>query len=1570
MIAIVLTLISTLLLAVSPASAAKQVVDYFGTESGSGSQGGEFRTPAGIAVNQTGAGPASRGDVYVVDGTFDGTSINPTNRIQRFGRDDNGTPAIPGDDSYFFISAWGAGVLSGGAEYEVCAVASSCRAGVSSGGNGTLAGNGSLATESVFTPGDLVSVSLGARPVGVAVDQDTGNVYVSDAANARINVYAGDGVFLRSFGYDVVDSGPGQTFGPDEEQRLTVMASGGRFSLSFRGRTTGALGTGTRKKGSKTVTDLDVADGAFAVGQSISGWNIPVGTTITKVGNGELTLSQASTNSIFGNGASAALSAHDLPANASAAQVQSALNGLPSIGGMGGTVTVTGGPGDPTGSAPYTVHFGGNLAGEDLPPLKGGSGGLTGGSWTVALSGVTGGTFKLRVGQAELNQTGPIAFDASAASVKAALEAVPVVGAGNVSVGGSVGGPWVIQLSPSAVGSGDLQQELNGLSSGLTGLEPRVSIAEPAHVSGLVAGGSYEVCVAAAGDVCKSGSTGSGLGEIGYSGIQTALDVEVSPPDGNPATGTVFVADAGNLRINTYDLDGSSPSSIGSGVVFASGTSGRAEPRRLAVDSRGILYASNRDGIVERYDTKGANGAGVGFLAPISGVGAEGLAVDLDSDGAGSDSDVLYVLRGGNSGMFQFGPANPPGLVDAPAIADEVHGTSPTIGGSGVSLDESDGRLYVTSIGVGSGPEAVNNHGVYILDEPTGPASASLDSIDGITATAATVHATINPNGPPATRYSLEYSADGVKWTSTPATVLGVQETPQILSIALDPPGGGLEPSTLYHVRLVVAKSFKPLIVTPELTFTTLSAPPLVETVGAPVRTATTAHLGGRVSPRNSSTTFSFEYGSEGPCDANPCQATPSQSAGSGAFSQLVSTQVEELEPNTTYHYRVVADNGNPGSPVAGEDMTVTTLASDAPLSHGHFPGPPGSDRAWEQISAPDTGGNPVLFGALISDDGNRSVYGVTGGTPSSETGAFNQFFAERTPSGWQTRDNYPVRSQIPSPSWSVPAGRSDLSRFFTVNWGFGSSAAIFGISPFDPPTKLYEIPATSLSFFSASDNGSRVVAGLKDAHDPSFPAVSGTQLYDISSGIPSLVSLLPGGTPPVCGISKTIEFDQLGVARTIHWLSSDGGILFFASQGSDCAGAKQIYLRDLVAEESVLVSKPPVSGPNCGGHFIKSAPGMAFFWTQSRLVAEDAAPSDCSDFSKDGDVYRYLAADDDLECVTCVVPGASADIAIGTSNDQTAYNRIAVSEDGSRVYFLASTRLLPGAQAPGLYRVEVGTGNLAYVGQVEPFDADEGGKGNALNPDGSVLVFRADDPGLNPIGGANNGGSAQFYRYDDRDRSLVCLSCPLDGSTPRGEVTNFFSIATGPNQTPLSADGNTYAFTTPTALVGSDQNTAGPGQDADRGTDVYEWRDGRLLLVTDGLTNWAGSLSTPQINGITPSGRDIVFSAAAQYTPDALDDYQRLYVAKVGGGIEFPAEQPPCPLEVCQGTPKGAPEEAVPGTGTFSGPGDSRSVPVKARCPKGKRKVRRAGKARCVKREKRRSGRAQRANHDGRGTR
>jgi hypothetical protein len=1288
---------------VSSAAASQQVIDYFGSPVATGTHGGEFLGARDVAVNYTGAGPADPGDVYVADGG--GFSLG--GRIQRFAYDDNGTPSEPYDDSYDFVSAWGADVVQAGGvgdkgnaaegNFEICTVASQCQAPpiASVPGNGTVAGDGAM----------LLSG-------GIAVDQDTGRVYVSDGLafgnNARINVYEGDGTFLYSFGFDVDATEPG------------------------------------------------------------------------------------------------------------------------------------------------------------------------------------------------------------------------------------------------------------------TG---------------------YEVCPAI--HVCKAGVPGSGVGQIG-----TAAGIAVSPPDGNPATGRVFLADWMDHRITTYGLAGESPSSIGSAAEFP-GAGGSSDPATVAVDSRGIVYANRGDEIV-RYDSEDANGGGVGFLAPIAapplsiGRGTRALEIDPDSDGAGPEEDVLYVLptRGTPNTVLQFGPVNDPGLSAPPAAVDDRHGELVGFGPVGnLGIDPVHGRLFVSADFQNPSESAPDNsppakQGVYVLGPAGGAPSASLDAIADITGTSASIEGTINPSGGPAVSYSVEYSRDGVDWSQTPKTLLGTQSTDQPVTVELDPPGTGLEPNTLYHVRLLATKAFQAPVVSNEQTFATAAIGPQVETTGSPVRTATTAHLEGRVNPRNKATTYQFEYIGQAAYQANLAASNPpfsgatstaSHSAGSSGLIELVSEQVEGLAPNTTYHYRLLADNG---SITVGAERALTTRASDAPLEHGRLPGPVGSDRAYEQLSMPDTGGNPVSYVLGFADDSKGALYGITGGTPISDTGSLaSVYYAERTAGGWQTKKITPPRSELFGSLLAVAGATSDLSSVLMENAQVGTAgAAVWGLAPAGAPNKLFETTGSqllNLESGSLSADGSRATYFVQGVIDPAYPAAGAIgNLYDLSSGTPHLVSLLPGNVVTSCGASYQ--------PRLTRWLSADGRYAFFLSAGQPpCdTNPQQLYMRDLEAGQSKLISTPPLSGNACPADFLKAtSDGFVFFWTQSRLVGADSPTVKCggdaggaAGAADGGDVYRYDIASEALECVTCVVAGLDADVVGGNqvaNSRRSAVSDIAVADDGSRVYFTAGPPLLAGAPSGGSYRLDVSSGNLAYVGVGRMGTVLT--KGNAITPDGSVIVFRSADPSLNPLGGTTNGATNQYYRYDDRDRSLVCLSCPQDGSAPFAGIQDESALSVGsavtPNTAPLSDDGETIAFPAPTALVNADQNTPKPGPEADKkATDVYEWRDGRLFLITDGLTNWPKE-SEPVPAGVSPSGSDLYFTVAAQYTQDALDGYRRLYDARIGGGFEFPAKPTPCPLEVCQGTPKGVPEEQEPASGSFSGLGNATGTA--GRCAKPRRLVRHGGKARCVKAKQKKKARKHRANHN-----
>ena len=1015
--------------------------------------------------------------------------------------------------------------------------------------------------------------------------------------------------------------------------------------------------------------------------------------------------------------------------------------------------------------------------------------------------------------------------------------------------------------------------------------------------------------------------------------------------------GDIYAGDYLAGAVKVYNLNGESLASLNT-----------AESCNVAVDSHGAVYVNAWHGSVSKFTpsvfpvTASTTYSSAGV---IDSNGAFGLAVDPNTD------DVYVDER---TGVARY---------------DETGALTETLGASGdgalsesegVAIDAS-GNVYASDAGGARQVEVFR--AVHTPDVTTGAAS-------NIANTSATVAGTISAGS---TEPSDSLTACEFEYGTTTGYGQSAECVPGFASIPTDESDhsvsadlSGLTPGSEYHYRLKGANAGG-AVVGQDATFVTPS-PPLVETTGSPIRTATTARLEGRVDPVGVAATYRFEYGDQGPCGANPCTATAPQGAGSANLIELVSQQVTGLQPDTTYHYRVVADNGNSAGPALGEDMTVTTRSSDAPLSHGALPGPPGSDRAWEQVSTPDAGGNRVNAVTGVSDDGGRVTYLPIGGTPESTNGsAFNELFAERTAGGWKTSAILPPRVNAPGNNWLEPAGAADLSELFSANSGSagGGEASGWMMRPHAAATKVFGVPNSQWGQFAVvSDDVSRVVSTFVGSLDPAHPAAPGAvNLYDVTSGTPHLISLMPGGAVPSCGVDALPS--ALTVRRDPHWVSADGSLAFFPSRGDSCGGDLQLYVRDLVAAETKLVSGPPLSGPDCGGIFIKSTPGAAFFWTQSRLDPSDTAVGSCSG-EANGDVYRYELGSAAADCLTCVKPGVPATVQRGSDLTDIGAE-IGVAEDGSRVYFSSPTVLVPGAApaAPGdlnAYRVDVASGNIAYVAHLGlgPTVGDASLASNAITPDGSVLILKSADPTLNALNGLDNGGTEQYYRYDDRDRSLVCVSCPQDGSEPRGAVhgTSAGRLVEGqqlgPNVTPLNEGGDVFAFNTPTPLVSADQNTAGAGHGPFGGTDVYEWRDGRLLLISDGLTGWPDSFAgegAPRAAGVSRDGRDVFFIAAARYTPDALESYDRVYDARIGGGFSFPTAPQPCALEVCQGTAKGAPQDAFPGTSSFSGPGNVKSPP-RRKCRRGK--VRRRG--RCVAKHRKRARGAHRrsANHHHKG--
>jgi sugar lactone lactonase YvrE len=174
-------------------SAAGAFIKAFGS---TGYGAGQFEGPEGVATD-------SSGDVYVAD------SFN--NRIDEFSA------------AGAFIKAYGWGVVDGLDQFETCT--STCQQGGQGGGAGQL-----------------------DSPDGVAIDS-SGDVYVSDGANERVDEFSAAGAFIEAYGWGVAD-------GASQFETCTSTCQGGGLGAGA-GELSSPWGVAVDGSG-----DVYVADGA------------------------------------------------------------------------------------------------------------------------------------------------------------------------------------------------------------------------------------------------------------------------------------------------------------------------------------------------------------------------------------------------------------------------------------------------------------------------------------------------------------------------------------------------------------------------------------------------------------------------------------------------------------------------------------------------------------------------------------------------------------------------------------------------------------------------------------------------------------------------------------------------------------------------------------------------------------------------------------------------------------------------------------------------------------------------------------------------------------------------------------------------------------------------------------------------------------------------------------------------------------------------------------------------------------------------------------------------------------
>lgn len=1004
-------------------------------------------------------------------------------------------------------------------------------------------------------------------------------------------------------------------------------------------------------------------------------------------------------------------------------------------------------------------------------------------------------------------------------------------------------------------------------------------------------------------------------------------------------------------------------------------------PCNLAVDAAGKVYVDHfydsgqkLGGSVEKFSpasfpvTLGDTYASQGVVAP--GVNL-GVAVN-------PDSGHLYVTRNLNSSLGLEARA---ALVEYDASGVEVVSSETSqpglLGGAyGVAAGGVGGseRVYVAN---NDGPQDNRRRRVAIFGPLTTIPEAATGPAKEVGKSTVTLTGEADPEGTQLSKCAFEYGTTNSYGQSVPCDTLDgspisgagdipPDSNPHAVAAHLT----GLTANTVYHYRLALSNALVGAVGT-DGTFETLGSPVIGEAAASRIG-ATGARITGSVDPRGGETVFEVQYvsgaGFEESGYAEAAAApVPAKSIGSGNGAIEVAQQLSGLDPDTAYHFRLVASN--PAGQVVGNDGSFATY----PLAGFGLP----DGRAYEMVSPPAKAGEVFppepkgILGGTCGEclpgydvwkmpmqpavDGSAIAYeGQAFGPGTASEG--NEYLAGRTSEGWVTealsKPNYRAYTAFKEEGQGFRAFSKDLSRglIFQVQpslspdappdysnlyrWQRGA-AALEPILTKAPPQRLAGtgggIEANRfLVVYAGANAGTGLVAPFShvafEANDaltpkvpgtaPAAPEISATEfnLYEWAGGELRLVNVLPGNSAAapnaVIGSGRLLSPEPLGEGPDFDHAISDDGSRIFWSRKSD----GQVFVR--------------VNG-------------------QQTLKIPD--PGKFQTASSDG--TKVLLSNGHLYDTTPAVPALLADLTAGQGNFEGI---LGAAEDLSRIYFVDSAALA-GENGEGKSAL-AGKDNLylwdggvtSFIGTLAPKDnlfPDSAVAGTwrpapsyrtaRVSPDGRYLAFMSIAPltgydssqreGKNCVHGIGSLACSEVFEFDAAAGKLACASCNPTGQRPLGysnlSLVTFGNLATFIEEPRnLAANGRLFFESQDTLSL---RDTNGHIQD------VYEWepdgvgsceRPGGCLFLISGGNESHDSM----FFGATPSGDDAFIVTRDRLSPKDRDDYLDLYDARVGGGIAAETEttRPECQGESCQSPPLLL-DDPTPASATFSGAGN-----------------------------------------------
>jgi hypothetical protein len=755
-----------------------------------------------------------------------------------------------------------------------------------------------------------------------------------------------------------------------------------------------------------------------------------------------------------------------------------------------------------------------------------------------------------------------------------------------------------------------------------------------------------------------------------------------------------------------------------------------------------------------------------------------------------------------------------------------------------------------------------------------------------VTGSKATLEATIYPEKHPAT-YRFEFGPTAAYGTTVPVGEGAIGSAPSQVSQVIT----SLSPATTYHFRVVASNGVGVPTATADRTFTTLAA--------GEGETLLTGSC---------------------PNEALRAESNLDPQTGAPYSTQLPDCRAyEQVTPPFKSFNNVVP---GAGAPVLATASTRAISTSGSPVLEDSTP----------------------LLGAAGADEELIGTYyelgrSATGWTTSSLTAAASVF---------------PIsHEELASPAdvavglWAAatPSQSIDAEDFYRREAG-GSFLNIGPVAPSsategpphgaEPGTK--GLSSLTDRIVGASTDLSHVVFQLDSPQsegDQSFlwPG-DGTVGVSAASQRPSLYEYAGSGhsgegadVPSLVGVDNNgTQISQCGtglgadVSREAHavrnGISAGGSTIFFNAQAGGCAsaatgpGVNQVYARIGTpgAQTSVNVAGTSecATSVSCNVtspvtyHGASKDGSKVFFTTTQALL-----PSDKDTTS---DIYECeLPGDGGTTATSSGLVNACPDLqevsVTGTSAGANVQSVVAVSEEGSHVFFTATGVLTSTAnsqgrsaeggkdnlyvwEAPGAHDPTGHTAFIATLSEASPSEAQ-------ATPDGRYLVFTTTaDATLD-----DTSTVAQAFRYDAQSGELIRVSVGQGGFNSNGNTSSdAVSLAsTDLKRLTVSEDGSYIVFQSSDALTS--QVLGGVNN-------VYEWHDGDVYLISNGIDSTPNDGPIPKVGliGIDASGSDVFFVTADKLVGQDTDEAFDVYDARIDGGFPAPTPAPSCSGEACQG--------------------------------------------------------------------